>query len=119
MAELETYSGGCHCGKVRYQVKLDLASPVLSCNCSLCGKIGSLLTFVPPDQFMLLSGEDHLTDYLFNKHIIHHLFCQSCGVKSFARGVGPKGPMVAINARCLDGIGPDQLNIVNYDGKSK
>ena len=69
----------------------------------MCGRTGTLLTFVPASQFKLLSGEDALTDYQFNKHAIHHLFCGTCGVKSFARGTGRDGvATVAINARCLE-----------------
>src|SRR4051794_35305979 len=98
MSELQTYSGGCHCGKVRYDVKLDLGAPVIACNCSMCGRVGSLLSFVPESQFTLKSGADTLTDYQFNKHRIHHVFCKVCGIKSFARGTRPDGSaMVAIN----------------------
>jgi len=118
MSAMETYAGGCHCGHVRYEVKLDLAKPVISCNCSMCGRSGTLLTFVPADQFTLISGDDVLIDYQFNKHVIHHLFCRICGIKSFARGTGPKGPTVAINTRCLDGVDLANLNVMPYDGKS-
>ena len=67
------YTGGCHCGKVRFEVDMDLKE-VISCNCSMCAKRGSLLAFVPEENFTLLSGEDALTDYQFNKKVIHHLF---------------------------------------------
>jgi hypothetical protein len=120
MSEPQTHSGGCHCGKVRYEVKLDLARPVISCNCSMCGRSGTLLSFVPAVQFTLRSGEEALTDYQFNKHHIHHTFCRVCGIKSFARGTGPDGgAMVAINARCLDNVDLDKLQVTHYDGKSK
>ena len=55
-------------------------------------------------EFKLLSGEGATTEYQFNKHVIHHLFCSTCGIQSFAHGKGPDGiEMVAINARCLEG----------------
>ena len=120
MSELKSYTGGCQCGKVRYQVEADLAGPVISCNCSMCGRAGTLLTFVPAKQFTLLSGEDALTDYQFNKHVIHHVFCKTCGIKSFARGVGPGGKaMAAINVRCLEGVDPSKLEVKQFDGRSK
>jgi hypothetical protein len=120
MSETKTYAGGCHCGKVRYEVELDLQKPVISCNCSICNRVGSLLTFVPATSFKLLSGEETLTDYQFNKHVIHHVFCRVCGIKSFARGKGRDGSdTVAINARCLDGVDIATLNVMAYDGKSK
>jgi hypothetical protein len=119
MSELETHSGGCHCGKVRYEVKIDLGSPVIACNCSMCGRSGTLLAFVPATQFTLQAGQDVLTDYLFHKRHIHHLFCRVCGIKPFARGTGSDGgETIAVNVRCLDGVEVDKLQVVNYDGKS-
>lgn len=104
MGEPKTYVGSCHCGKVRYEVTLELTS-ALSGNCSMCARAGYLLTFVPAEQFKLLSGEDALTDYQFNNHVIHHVFCSTCGIKSFVRGVGPSGKeMRAVNVRCLEGV---------------
>lgn len=120
MSEAKTYSGGCHCGAVRYEVALDLDKPVMSCNCSICGRSGSILSFAPAAAFTLKSGADNLTDYQFAKKVIHHLFCRTCGIKSFARGVGPDGAeMVAVNVRCLDDVELDTLKVNPFDGKSR
>ncbi len=120
MGAIKTYAGGCHCGKVRYEVKLDLTKPVIACNCSMCGRSGTLLSFVPASEFQLLSGEDALTDYQFNHHVIHHLFCRVCGIKSFARGTGRDGgATVAVNTRCLDDAELGALNVTQFDGKSR
>jgi hypothetical protein len=71
-------------------------------------------------QFTLLAGEANLTDYQFNKHVIHHLSCKTCGVESFARGKGPDGSDVAaINVRCLDGIELSELTLTPFDGRSR
>jgi hypothetical protein len=119
MSEPTVHHGGCHCGAVRYQVTIDLSAPVLACNCSICSRTGTLLSFVPEANFKLEKGEDQLTDYLFNAHAIHHLFCKICGIKSFARAVGPNGPTVAINTRCLDDVDLTKLVIKDFDGKSR
>ncbi len=111
---MKTYTGGCHCGVVRYEVKTDLAS-IISCNCSHCFKKGLLLNFVEQDMFTLLSGEESLTEYNFNKKVIRHLFCRACGVQSFSYGI--TFPKVAINVRCLDDINIDTLTITPYNGK--
>ena len=117
MAE-QTYKGSCHCGKVSYEVKTELEQ-VIACNCSMCQRKGHLLAFVTPDKFNLLSGEGGLTDYQFNKMNIHHLFCSTCGVSSFARGKKRDGsPMIAINARCLEGVEPSALKVTQVDGRS-
>jgi hypothetical protein len=116
--ETKTYSGGCHCGKVRYEVtgKFDKA---MSCNCSICSKTGALLGFVPDAGFKLLSGEGALTDYQFAKKNVHHLFCSTCGIRSFATGTGPGGKkMYMVSLRCLDDFDADALPIERFDGKS-
>lgn len=114
----KSYRGSCQCGAVRYEVEADL-DRTISCNCSRCGRIGSILAFVPEQAFTLVSGEDALTDFQFNRHVIHHLFCRTCGIESFARGVKPDGSrMVAVNARCLDGVEVDALKPQKYDGRS-
>lgn len=116
---ISTHQGGCHCGAVRYAVDLDPTIEALTCNCSLCGRTGSYLQFVAPTAFRVLAGEDQLTDYQFNRKVIHHLFCKTCGVRPFARGAKPDGtPMVAINVRTLDDIDAHRIPTRQYDGKS-
>jgi len=118
MAAAASYGGGCHCGAVRYRVKTDFGR-VVTCNCSMCGRSGSLLTFVPVADFELVSGEEALSDYQFAKRRIHHLFCRTCGIKSFARGSKPDGTvMIAVNVHCLDGVEPDALTVTRLDGRS-
>jgi hypothetical protein len=118
MSETKTYTGGCHCGKVRYEVTAAI-DKAYACNCSICSKTGGLLAFAPADQLKLLSGEDALTDYQFNKKNIHHLFCSTCGIRSFAHGAGPDGKkMCMISLRCLDDFDYDALPVTHFDGKS-
>lgn len=115
---MQNYSGGCQCGAVRYQVSADIGE-VISCNCSRCAKMGWLLTFVPASAFHLKSGKDAVTEYLFNNKHVHHLFCSTCGVESYAYGKGPGGAdMVAINVRCLDDVDPDGFKVKKIDGRS-
>ena len=115
----QTYSGGCQCGKVRYEVSLDIDA-VIACNCSRCRRLGSLLAFAPLTQFKLLSGEADLTSYQFNRHMIDHKFCSTCGIQPFAVGKNPKSgaQMAAINVRCLDGVDADEFKVRKVDGKS-
>jgi hypothetical protein len=111
------HRGGCHCGKVTIEVEGEIAG-VISCNCSICQKRGSLLWFVPRDN-MKLTGEAELTTYTFNKHVIKHRFCKSCGILSFGEGVDPKGNrMAAINIRVLDGIELEKIPVQHYNGRA-
>jgi hypothetical protein len=103
---------------VRYRVTTDLGT-VIACNCSICAKSGSLLSFVPAQMFELEQG-GALIHYQFNRHVIHHMICPDCGIKAFARGAMPDGtPLVAVNVRCLDDVDLKSLTITEYDGRSQ
>lgn len=116
---MKTETGGCHCKKVRYEVEVDLAQPVIECNCSHCQIKGFLLSFVPATSFRLVSGEGDLTQYTFNTHKIGHLFCSTCGVQAFGKGEDSEGnPTYAINVRSIDNIDLSVLNRLPYDGKN-
>jgi len=110
--------GGCHCGRVRYEAASDLTQVVV-CNCSICIKRGAMWAFVKAPQFKLVQGQDALTDYQFGKKNIHHLFCKSCGIGAFSRGLAPNGEETfAINVNCLDDIDVAKLKPTPFDGKS-
>lgn len=114
------YHGGCQCGAVRYRVETSLDQPV-TCNCSRCQRLGSVLVFAPAADFVLESGQDALTEYRFNREVIHHLFCKTCGIQSFSTGTGPDGAeMVAVNVNCLDGVDPREVaaRAFAYDGRA-
>lgn len=117
MATLASYQGSCHCGAVRFAVEADLSS-VVSCNCSMCGRLGSLLTFVPAAQFHLDPESKPQTDYQFGKKRLHHPFCPTCGVHVIGHGMNGDQAMYAVNVRCLDGVDPATLTLKHFDGKS-
>ena len=120
MSELKTHAGSCHCGKVRFEVTLDLSEPANTCNCSMCGRSGTMLRFVPASQFKLLSGAEALTDYRFNTKIINHQFCSVCGIKPFASGTDKNGNETrAVNLRCLEDLDLQVVPTRHIDGKSR
>ena len=64
------------------------------------------------DGRLVPRGEDTLTDYFFNRHMIAHRFCATCGCQPFGRGKGPEGnEMAAINLRCVPEVDIDALEI--------
>lgn len=113
------YQGSCHCGKIAFEVEGEL-SGAMACNCSICSRKGSLLWFVPRDKMTLLTPEDSLATYMFNKHVIKHHFCPTCGIHPFGEGVDQNGnPIAAINIRCLQNIDLESVPVHNFDGRSK
>jgi hypothetical protein len=116
-ADTLTCNGGCHCGAVRFQVDLPRQVEVQSCNCSVCAMAGFLHVIVPQSRFRLMTDEAALTAYTFNTGVARHLFCSTCGVKSFYRPrSNPDG--WSVNARCLDTTDGLELNIEAFDGQN-
>ncbi|MGA9854674.1 MAG: GFA family protein [Gammaproteobacteria bacterium] len=113
-----TYTGSCHCEKVRYQGEGELGK-VTECNCSICRRRGHLLWFVPREKLHFITPESDLSTYSFNKHRIRHRFCPTCGSTTFGEGSDSKGnKMAAINVRCLDDVNLTSLTIKQFDGRS-
>ncbi len=114
-----THHGSCHCGRIKFEVEGEPAS-ALSCNCSICQRKGSLMWFVPRSALKLLTPEENASSYTFNKHVIQHRFCPTCGVHPYGEGKGPDGSaMAAINIRCLEDIDLQAVPVTAFDGRSK
>ena len=114
-----THKGGCHCGRIAFEVDGDIAQ-VIECNCSICSRRGYLLWFVPRTQLRLATPESDLATYTFNKRVIRHHFCPTCGCAPFGLGKDAKGvETAAVNVRCLEGVEPSSLKIVPFDGRSR
>jgi len=111
------HTGGCHCGRVRFEVTAPARLDVSECNCSICSKTGFLHLIVPRARFKLLSGEESLTTYRFNTGVAKHLFCSHCGIKSFyVPRSHPDG--YSVNARCLDEGTVEGMSVKKIDGKN-
>ena len=110
------HSGGCHCGKVRFEVIAPSRLSVAECNCSMCSKSGYLHLIVSKSRFRLLQGEEFLTTYTFNTKVAKHFFCLVCGVKSFyVPRSHPDG--YSVNVRCLDDGTVETLIIEPFNGR--
>ena len=110
-----THTGGCHCGRVRFEVDAPAEIDVDECNCSICSRVSYLHLIVPKSRFRLLRGEESLTSYRFNTGVAQHLFCSTCGVKSFyVPRSHPDG--YSVNARCLDQSSIQRCTVRQFDG---
>jgi hypothetical protein len=110
-----THRGGCHCGRVQFEVDAPASIEAVDCNCSMCRRFGYLHLIVEADCFRLLSGADALTEYRFNTGTARHLFCSVCGVKSFyVPRSHPDG--WSVNVRCLDSATVRGVTVRPFDG---
>ena len=111
------HAGGCHCGRVRFEVTAPAEITVTDCNCSMCRKAGYLHLVVTKSQFRLVQGAEFLTTYTFNTGTAKHLFCKVCGVKSFyVPRSHPDG--FSVNARCLDEGTVTRMEVRPFDGRN-
>ena len=108
-----TYRGGCQCGAVAFEVEGEIGE-VMECNCSICRPKGYLHWFVPEADFRLLTDPAALGEHLFNRKILKHRFCLTCGCSPFVQGPG----RVAVNVRALKGVDLASLEIKCFDGAS-
>lgn len=111
-----THRGGCHCGRVRFEVLAPAKIEVTDCNCSICSKAGYLHLIVPAERFKLVSGANVLSTYMWNTGTAKHHFCSVCGVKSFyVPRSHPDG--FSVNARCLDAGTVEAMSVVETNGR--
>ncbi len=113
------YQGSCHCGRISFQVEGEIENG-LACNCSMCSRKGWLMWFVPREKLQLKTPGDAAGTYLFNKRVIKHRFCPTCGIHPYGEATDPNGnPVAAINIRCLEGVDPASIPVQHFDGRSK
>jgi hypothetical protein len=106
---LETHEGGCHCGRVRFRIRVDFTESVVGeCNCSICTKKGILHLPVAKERIEILSGTEDLTTYKFNTGTAKHTFCRHCGIHPFYNPrTDPEN--YSVNVHCLDDYDPDTM----------
>ena len=80
-----------------------------------------LAALVRPERCaQLVDGRGSVGVYTFNKHLLKHRFCPTCGIHPYAEGKDPKGnDMAAINIRCLEGIDLASIPVTHFDGRSR
>ena len=116
MGEYVTHRGGCHCGDVAFEVLAPAQLRVQECNCSICSKSGFLHLIVPKSRFALVQGSESVSTYTFNTGVAKHLFCKTCGIKSFyVPRSHPDG--YSINVRCLEPATIKKITFIPFDGK--
>jgi hypothetical protein len=113
---MRMHTGGCHCGRVRFEVTAPANIEVQECDCSICSRAGFLHLIVPDAQFKLLQGRESLSLYTFKTHAAQHLFCSVCGIKSFYKPrSNPEG--ISVNARCIDAGSIESMSIKPFNGR--
>ena len=110
------HHGGCHCGRVRFEVDAPRDLEALDCNCTICRRSGYLHLIVPKSHFRLVEGAEWLSEYAWGSGAARHLFCRICGIKSFyVPRSNPDG--IDVNVRCLDETTIGRISIHPFEGR--
>ena len=112
---MESYTGGCHCGAVKFSFTCDDTVEIWKCNCSVCALIDYEHLFIPHENFSLLTSADNLSTYSFGTHSAKHYFCKTCGIKSFYQ---PRSHPEAysVNLKCVTNP-PTVEHVIEIDGR--
>ena len=113
---MATYRGGCHCGRIRFEVEGSLDA-VTICNCSICNMTGYLHWDVPPSALKLLTRDGDWQTYRFGTGRAEHRFCATCGISPF-RVPRSDPDKIGVNARCLEGVDVEALRARHFDGRN-
>jgi len=111
--------GSCHCGAVRFEVRLEPGFRGTRCNCSICAKTAITGAIVKPDAFCLLAGEDDRGSYAWGGNVSTRYFCKHCGIHCYGAGhlaeVG--GDFVSVNLNTIDALDVNELEVGYWDGR--
>jgi len=102
----EILEGACHCGSVRFSVKLlDGFKTIRRCTCSYCRMRGAVAVSVRLDDLAIHTGAEALAIYRFNTGVAEHYFCSKCGIYTHHRRRSDP-TLFGINVACLSGVSP-------------
>lgn len=111
------HQGGCHCGRIKFEVEAPQAIEAQQCNCSICSMVSYLHLIVPKTSFRLLSGQNEIRTYTFHTGVAQHYFCGTCGIKSFY--IPRSNPLgVSVNVRCLKPETIKSVKVQTFDGQN-
>jgi hypothetical protein len=113
---MPTYSGGCHCAVVRFEVTGELTQ-FSECNCSICLKSGFLHWPIDTQQLKLITPWEKLSVYRWGTMLAKHHFCPVCGVP-VVRNPRANPAQFTVNVRCIDEVDLARLTHTYFDGRN-
>jgi hypothetical protein len=114
--DMKVADGACHCGGVRFRVRLkDGLRTARRCTCSFCSMRGAVAVSAAADGLEITAGADLVTEYRFNTGVARHFFCSRCGIYTHHRRRSNPNEF-GVNVACL-GVSPFDFEALEvYDG---
>lgn len=108
--------GTCHCGNVRFEVA-ELPDWVVSCNCSICHRLGALWAYYAPGDVVVTVATGATSTYCWGDGMIAFHHCPGCGCTThFTSTAKSDRDGMAINCRMVDRQLIEPLPVRRFDG---
>lgn len=111
---MSDHRGTCHCGAIRLTLR-EPPSEAVSCNCTLCRRIGGLWHYCPPEQ-VSVAGEG--VAYRQGDCMIDIWHCAKCGCTTHWTPVDLEYSRMAVNLRMFEPGLWQELPLRLVDGAS-
>jgi hypothetical protein len=108
----KTFQGSCQCGRVKFEVALDLSKGTGKCNCRSCWKRRWWSVRAEPADFRSIAGASELSGYREGQETGHSGFCKHCGVTPYSwipKAEWNEAEYVSVNVACLDDLPTEEL----------
>lgn len=107
----------CHCGETNISIDANPPDYLLSCNCSLCKRYGTLWSYYSKDKFKIESNAG-LDKYSWGeKQNLAFVRCKACGCITHWEGLlGAKVDRVGVNSRLFTNLDFTTIRVRPFDG---
>lgn len=103
-------TGGCHCGRLSYEVDLPFAGstiPTRRCSCTFCRKHGAVYTSHPEGVLhAVVLGTSKAAGYSFATGTAEFHVCPTCGVVPFVTSEIGGTVRAVVNVNTFDDVDP-------------
>lgn len=106
----------CHCGNVKIDAP-NITAPVISCNCSVCGRYGALWAHLNPRYVNINCSQDQLGSYCWGDKTIDFHHCKNCGcLTHYTPTDKGNAEKMAVNFRLVPAKIREFLKVRHFDG---
>ena len=106
----------CHCGNVTLTLS-QAPSALVSCNCSICQRLGALWGYLLPEDIEIKIKNTHPQAYQWGDKNIDFQHCQNCGCTTHYIPTKQSGrEKMAVNFRMVDKNISDEIHVKYFDG---
>jgi len=108
--------GTCHCGAVRL-VLPSRPRVLVSCNCSICRRYGTLWTYFKADRVRVEYSQKGTQAYAWGRRRLRFVRCARCGCVTHWEAARPTpSSRMGVNARLLEPEAIEGVRVRRLDG---